>query len=125
MTVGQGTLSLPLVASGGAGPLTFSTRAIAWNQQAYDLDQQYGFTSTGDYLTNWGGAGEKWFKARDNTWFCVLPNGEVRRWTGLMSTTLLSPALIATLDTAYYADPSLLWNASVPSAPPATCTISG
>ena len=65
----------------------------------------------GSYYTNEFGQNEKWMSGTSGTWYCILPNGQVRRWAGSMSATLQSANLIATLNASYYANPSLLWNA--------------
>lgn len=44
------------------------------------------------------------------------------RWAGSWPATLQSTALVASLGTAYYTNPSLLWNAQVVIAP-ATVTV--
>jgi len=52
---------------------------------------------------------EKWMRASGGAWYCVLPNGQLRRWAGSMAR---SP-VIATLSSAYYADPRLLHDAKL------------
>jgi hypothetical protein len=79
---------------------------------------------SGNYYQNAWGQNEKWFSTPTGFYFCILPNGELRRWTGNMSTTLQAANLVATLDTAYHTDPSLLWNAKPQSAAP-SLAISG
>jgi subtilisin family serine protease len=81
------------------------------SSQAYQLQQQLGLKYAGAYYTNIWGQNEKWMTSTSGAWYCILPNGEVRRWAGSMGTTLQPNNLIATLDTRFYADPSLLWNA--------------
>ncbi|MBI3409979.1 MAG: S8 family serine peptidase [Planctomycetes bacterium] len=106
--------------------ITFSGRVIGGGGSAvaYNLDQSLGLRYAGSYFTNQYGANEKWMVGASN-WYCILPNGEFRRWAGSMSATLQSAALLATLDQSFYADPSLLWNAQPPGNAPATLSFSG
>lgn len=105
--------------------VTLTAQAVAFNQPAYNLQRQYGFVFTGDYATGVWGASEKWLKGKDGNWYCILPNGEVRQGRASMAATLQSDALIATLDPAFYNDPSLLWNAQAPVAPRVTVIVQG
>jgi hypothetical protein len=91
--------------------------------RAYQLDQQLGLTWSGNYYINAWGMNEKWMQGNGGQWYCILPNGELRRWAGTVAATLQPANLIATFSTSYYADPSLLWNAT-PSVP-ATVSVTG
>jgi hypothetical protein len=92
---------------------------------AYALRQQYGLTYAGSYYTNAWGENEDWLQGSGGAWFCLMPNGDLRRWAGTMTTTLQSANLIASLGASYYADPSLLWNAQPSAAPPVSVSVSG
>lgn len=120
------TISVPLRATDADGdPITFSVKQVYLPALAYQLDQQYKFSYLGSYYTNSRGANEKWIIASNNIWHCILPNGELRRWTGTMADTLTPANLIAKLDANYYNDPSKLWNAPYAGMPPAVLTING
>ena len=105
--------------------LVLTARAVAFNQEAYDLDQQIGLSFTGDYQTNVWGASEKWLKGQDGKWYCLLPNGQLRQGRANMADTLKDDALIATLDPVFYNDPSLLHSAQTPVTPLVTLVIEG
>jgi hypothetical protein len=113
MTTTQGSLRVALSASDPNGnPLTFSARTTGGTSLAYQLDQQLGLSYAGSYyLNNWG-LNEKWLLGTNNVWYLILPNGELRRWSGDYTGTLSPSGLVATLPAAFYADPSLLWNAT-------------
>ena len=122
-----GSLTFALNASDTEGSaITFSTSVLgASPSQAYQLEQQLGLKYVGSYYTNVWGQNEKWMSSRTGTWYCILPNGQLRKWTGSMATTLQSAYLIATLDASVYADPSLLWNAKPATAAAPTVTVNG
>jgi hypothetical protein len=104
-------------------PVTFSARVLAGSSQAYQLKEQLGLTYLGDYHTNLYGLNEKWLGGNGGKWYCILPNGELRRWAGTLNDTLTPANLVATLDATYHADPSKLWNAQ--SAPAVTLQVAG
>jgi hypothetical protein len=54
-------------------------------------------------------------------WYFILPDGSLYRWDG---STAATGALVATLDSSYWADPSTLYNAT-PGTVPATVTTAG
>ncbi|MBI2809143.1 MAG: S8 family serine peptidase [Planctomycetes bacterium] len=122
-----GTLTLTLNATDANGDaITFSARVLGGSSsQAYQLQQQLGLTFAGDYFQNSWGENEKWMTSTSGTWYCILPNGEVRRWEGSMATTMSPANLVATLDASFYADPSLLWNAQPGSGAIPTVSIAG
>src|SRR5207245_3937135 len=67
----------------------------------------------------------KWSLSKSGHAYAILPNGELRR-SGGTKASLLSPSnLVAVLNTSYYVDPSLLWNAQPPPNPPVTVSVSG
>ncbi|MGQ9573785.1 MAG: S8 family serine peptidase [Thermoguttaceae bacterium] len=130
MSYRQDTLSVPLQASDPDGdPLSFS--ASAWTidplaQRAYDLDRQLGLTFVGSYFQNARGLREKWMRGGGGTgpWYCILPNGELRRRTGSTRTM----PLVATLSPAYWGNPRLLHHAQPPApvrAPGLSLSFSG
>lgn len=113
------------VADADKDTVTLSAQAIAFNQTAYMLENTIGFLFTGTYETGAWGNAEKWLKGKDGHWYCLLPNGELRQGRSNMNATLQPDALIATLDPAFYNDPSLLWNAQTPVAPRVTVVVQG
>jgi Subtilase family/Bacterial Ig domain len=120
------TITVPMNATDiDNDPISFSVKEIYLPALAYQLDQQYTFNYLGGYYLNSRGANEKWIIGASNVWYAIMPNGEVRRWTGTMADTLTPANLIATLDASYYADPSKLWNAPYAGMPPAVFSISG
>jgi hypothetical protein len=55
----------------------------------------------------------------------MLPNGVVYQWAGSMSASVTSQNWTATLDSRYYDEPRLLWDAKPPVAPNITVSVSG
>ncbi|MGE3315232.1 MAG: matrixin family metalloprotease [Planctomycetaceae bacterium] len=131
MSYTQDTLSISLSASDLNGdPLTYSARVVTnvspLVQTAYQLDQQNGFYVTSDfplndYYKNARGAGEKYLRGSNNAWYLIFANGELYRW----HTSLADLELIQILDSSYYNDPSLLWNAQPVNTPNITATVNG
>jgi hypothetical protein len=104
--------------------IQFSGRTLSWNVP-YQLDQNLGLWYHSGYQYNSRGLGEKWMQSARGYWYCILPNGELRRWVGTVSGTLSAANLVAKLNNGIWQDPSLLWNAAVPTAPAATLQFSG
>jgi hypothetical protein len=110
-----GTLTLTLSASDPDGnSLTFSAEAV---NQAYLLDQQLGLYFSGSYSQSYLGLNEKWLLSTGGNWYYIVPDGRLYRWGG-------SNPLVATLDSTYWTDPTLLYNAAS-STVPVTLTING
>jgi subtilisin family serine protease len=110
----------------GVTALTYLASVLASPAaQAYQLKQQLGLQYAGTYYLNQWGDHEKWIKGAGGAWYCILPNGQLRKCAGNLATTLLPANLIATLPTSYYTDPSTLWNAQPSTAVPPTLTIVG
>ena len=42
------------------------------------------FTANGDFAKNynWGGQNEKWLQGNDDSWYYIVPSGELYRWNG-------------------------------------------
>jgi predicted RND superfamily exporter protein len=55
---------------------------LAEHERARQLGDEIGLFTTGDYHLNWGGRGEKWLRAADQTWYYITPNGELYHWHG-------------------------------------------
>jgi hypothetical protein len=120
------TIVVPLSVSDPTG----SPATITWTQTylpalAWQLDQQYGFKYTGTYNTDNDGMDEEWIDSTANVWYCILPDGELRRWGGTMTQTLAPANLVALLSPAYWTNPALLWNAPYAGMPPTVFFLSG
>ncbi len=121
-----GTLAVPLVATAPANlPVTYSVSVISTTSTAYQLKQSLGLTYAGSYYLNLQGANEKWLTSTNGTWYCLLPSGELRRWSGTMAATLQPAAIVGTLDNSDYQDPSKLWNASPLTTAPVSLSVNG
>ncbi len=72
-----------------------------------ELKTQLGFEFAGRYYLNSYGAGEKWFRDRQGSWYALLANGKIYRWNG--SRNIASGELVAELDGLVYDDPSVLF----------------
>jgi subtilisin family serine protease len=119
-----GTLNVNLSAqSGSNAPLTFTTIVQNTTSKAYQVKKQYSLAYAGSYYTSAWGLNEKWLTGANAQWFVILPNGELRRWEGSVSATLSSAGLVANLGTAFYNNPSLLWQAQ--ATPPITIQVTG
>jgi hypothetical protein len=120
------TRTLTLFATDPDGDaLTFSARILDSANHYYEIRQQFGLTYLGSYYYKVWGHGEKWLGGTNNQWYCILPNGELRRWAGTMNTTMTAANLVATADAACHTDPSLLWNAQPGEAPGASLGLNG
>lgn len=75
------------------------------------LDQQYEFTTDGNYHDDWGGQNERWIRGVDNgeQWFYLLPVGGLYRWND----SFADSPLIADVGSDVYDDPTLLTNAEM------------
>jgi subtilisin family serine protease len=109
------------VADADGDSLTVSATAAAGGADsslAAQLKATYGLTYSGSYFTNAYGFGEKWLKSADGLqFFCILPNGELHKFTGAVASVSATETLLATLDATYYDDPSKLWNATPAAGP--------
>ena len=99
-------LRVPFTASDADGnELTFEATIV--QSQLYQLDQQFEFTTTGDYHDNWGSQNERWINGNGNDWFYLLPNGQLNEWGGSFDTS----SVVADLDSSVYDNPALLTDA--------------
>jgi subtilisin family serine protease len=125
ITTGQ-TLTLQLSASDPNGlTLSYTATVPTSSSPAYQLKTSLGLVYAGSYYTNLMGAGEKWISSSSSQWYCLLPDGELRRWAGTWAATLQPTAFVANLGSTYYANPSLLLNATGGSAPATVSVSSG
>jgi hypothetical protein len=128
MTTGQNSLTVPLSGSDADGDsLTYTATVLTPSAALYQLSQQLGglHPYNGSYYTNEWGLGEKWLVSSNGTWYGLFPNGNLYRWAGLITTTMTSANLVATLDPSVYTYPPLLWNAQPAVAPPLTLSVQG
>lgn len=106
---------------GDGDALTYAAVARPANYLAYRLDQQLDLNFKGSYSVNYMGRGEKWMATKNpqgyQDWYCILPNGELRRHGGTLAATFGSDGLVAKLDPSYYVKPQKLWNATLQAAP--------
>ena len=80
--------------------------------QAYDLNQELGLSTDGNYHENWGGANERWIAGEENPWYFITPNGQLHEWgRGTRASMFEDSWVVATLDTKFYDNPTLLTNA--------------
>ncbi len=79
-------------------------------KRAYDLDQQLGLGSTGNYYLNWAKLGEKWMTSTGGQWYFITPDGSLYRWNGSQANAAAS-ALVGKLDASFHATPSKLHDA--------------
>jgi hypothetical protein len=108
------TFTIALNGNDSAGlALTYSATVLATSSLAYQLKTSLGLTYAGTYYKNLMGDNEKWLTGSGGQWYCLLPDGELRRWAGNWTSTLQAAALVANLGAAYYTTPNLLWNATI------------
>jgi hypothetical protein len=100
----------------------YAARVTGLAAHAYELDQQLGLRFTGNYSTNWLGAGEKWMLGNNSQWYFITPAGALHRWNGKTGTPAQAGTLVSTLDGSFHADPRLLHDAV---QPPAQVSITG
>ena len=79
-------------------------------KRAYELDQQLGLRSTGDYYQNWAKLGEKWMTGTSGQWYFITADGSLYRWNGSHANAAAS-TLVAKLDASFHATPSKLHDA--------------
>jgi len=110
---GQNSLTVQLAASDADGDtLTFAASVLPSDplaQQAYTWSQQNRARYI-SHIDNLHRAQEKWLLAANGQLFALMPNGDLRQWTG----TIAGSPVVARFSAAYYADPTLLTNAQSP-----------
>lgn len=99
------TLFAPSVSTVPAG-----TAGLVMLDRMHDFDRQ-----PNDWL-NWGGLQEKWFRSKaTGSWFYLTPGGNFFRWT-TGGRGRVRGELVASLHSAVYQDPSLLYEAEAIAA---------
>jgi subtilisin family serine protease len=124
---GATRVAIPIATNDADGDtLTIRAEAkAAGTSLASQLKATYGLTFAGSYFTGAYGLGEKWLKSADGLqFFCVLPNGELHKFTGSVAQLGTAATRIATLDASYHDDPSKLWNAPPAAGPSVTVAVS-
>jgi len=116
MSTAQGAITVQLRATDANNDrLTFRAQVLpvpSPTGAAYELDQRLGLSSSGNYMQNYRGAQEKWMWGQDKAAYFLLPNGELHRWAG----SVTSSPLVAALATEYWTNPRLLHDAQ-PATP--------
>ncbi len=106
--------------------LTYSVKIQTPDANLYQIDQTYGLTRTSStYFANTWGKGEKWLAGANGKWYALLPDGNLYLWTGNITTTITSANRIASVGSAVYVEPRLLWDAKPATAPTITATLTG
>jgi len=112
----QDTLTLTLPAADADGEAVTYTASIDAGDPlaslAYQIDQQLGLYLNGSYGEDWAGLGEKWMQSASQTPYYIVPSGQLYRWEGSTDDSVL----VATFDSSYHADPTLLHDAQTPVA---------
>jgi subtilisin-like proprotein convertase family protein len=119
----QSSLSVQLNATDTSkNPLTLHADVFGYST-AYALKQQLGLFLDGSLFYNSFGQKDEWIRSSvQNKWYVLFPDGELKAWDGTPNSFATSPT-VETLDPAFWQDPSLLYNASVPVAPAVTVSI--
>ncbi len=112
MTGAQTSLSVNLKGTDADGDTlsytatVFSTDLV--KQKAYELDRSLGlYKGSGGFCTNLHGKKEKYLFGSNKALYYILPSGALYRWRG----SIAKSTLVAKLGSAYYANPTLLYNA--------------
>jgi hypothetical protein len=75
---------------------------------AFELLEEHGLNSSGNYGLNWGGMQEKWLRGDSGSgWYFLLPDGSLNLWNGSFETS----EQLAQLSTDHYDEPTLLLEA--------------
>ncbi len=112
--VGSGTFTVREVPLTGWVQSASATSPLA--ADVYAMDSSLGLVFTGKYFENCGGRGERWMWGASRQWHYVTPNGDLYRWDGVQASAnqRVQGTFVASLGTAYYNDPSLIWAAVNP-----------
>jgi len=101
--------------------LTYSGQVVGYSP-AFNLKTSLGLTNPGsNFYFNTRGQGEKYLTGTGSQWYYLLSTGGLYQFNG----SLAASTLLATLDPSYYANPSLLVNATAPPSPPVALSMSG
>jgi hypothetical protein len=116
LTTGVASAAIALQVSDSDTPITSLVFSGSAQSQLFQLDQQLGLNYPGraDYYFNTRGSSEKYVNTAVGTWYYILPNGNLFRFTGSNSSTAPSSlvgTLIANVGTAAYQNPALLHDA--------------
>jgi hypothetical protein len=98
---------------------------ISGYSQAYNLKKQYGLSYPGSDYYNKSGQQEKYLRTNfGTTWAYILPSGKLYARLGT-TLNLANDTLLAVLDSSYWVNTSLLYNAVLPAAPAVTVDSNG
>src|SRR5207248_7757800 len=75
------------------------------------LQHDFGFHFTGDFFQSFHGLGAKWFQDRNQNWFALFADGTLSSWKNEGGEDAFTP--MATVDVALFANPQLLFQATV------------
>ena len=93
-----------------------------WSQSGADglfatevflLDQELNFREPNNDFQNWGGRNERWVFGNTG-WHFITPDGKLYEWDNSPKTALTGQ-LVATLNSSYWEDLSLIYNARRPN----------
>ena len=92
-----------------------ASRTSTGAMEAFQLDQRFGLTLSGNDRQDFGGQDERWMKGT-NGWFYITPAGDFYRWNGraVTSRAPLTGTLLASPGIPYYRNISLLHAAANP-----------
>jgi hypothetical protein len=81
--------------------------------QLSELQQQYGFYSTGDFLQNHHGLNARWFlDYTGRQWYAVFTDGVLKRWDGFINgVDSFTPVPTGPVSALVWDDPNLLLQA--------------
>lgn len=82
--------------------------------EAYQLDQELQFREPNNDFQNWGFRNERWVFGNTG-WHFITPDGQLFQWDN-SPRSALTGNLISTLDSSYWEDLSLLYNAQQPGS---------
>lgn len=103
----------------GASQTTYANAGEAANALADDNSRHFYRSSTGNFFFNAFGRREKWIKGevaqksvsgRNNPWYLIFPNGQLREWDGSNGA---NGTLVRTYSTNIYDNPCLLYDANL------------
>lgn len=123
----EDSILIPLVVNDPDGDaLSISATAGGLALEAYDLDQEKDFYSQGgSYYFNLRGLNERWIMSRaEGLWYAILPDGRLYSWNSGVNFDA-EATLVATFDSRYAENPSLLFDVEAPPAAPLALNISG
>lgn len=122
-----GTLALSMSGRDPSGsPLNYNVQTLAIDptaQLAYDLDQRLKLARTTQYRDNQRGWQERYIVGANRKMYFIVPDGTLYQ---LVNTRNINKStVVGRLSSAYWNNPSLLYNATRPSMTPASASLIG